>query len=167
MPAPFNPSTIDAYQAIMQGIRVTRPTAIVPASGVSHSLFQNSGPVLLTGLIGRATAAADANAELIKVFIGAAGATDISAVSTTVATMVIGSLFYITGVFATALAIVVGTIPVTQATFRATPMINSIIWPGSTLPLGIVGSVASNLTLSVEWHCFYVPLVPCATVVAL
>jgi len=104
MPAPFNPSTIDAYQAIMQGIRVTRPTAIVPASGVSHSLFQNSGPVLLTGLIGRATAAADANAELIKVFIGAAGATDISAVSTTVATMVIGSLFYITGVFATALA---------------------------------------------------------------
>ena len=33
--------------------------------------------------------------------------------------------------------------------------------------LGIVGSVASNLTLSVEWHCFYVPLVPGATVVAL
>jgi hypothetical protein len=162
----LNPSSFDAYQSVTQGFRVRRATQIVPASGASQNLFLNTGPVMLTGLMGRATAAADGNAELIKVYIGAAGATDISAVSTTVATMVVGSMFYITGVFATALAIVVGTVPVTQATFRAGTMINSILWPGNTLNLGIVGSVATNLTLSVEWDLWYVPLVAGASVAA-
>jgi hypothetical protein len=157
MPQPFTPSSIDAYQTVMQGIRVVRPTQIVPASGVSISLFQNSGPVIITGLVGRATASADSGAELLKLYIGVSGTTDITAASVTVATAVAGTYFLPTGVFATALPMALPSVPTSLSTYRATPFINSIVWPGSTLPLGIVGSVATNLTLSIEWTLWYLP----------
>lgn len=156
----LNPATFDAYAAVAQGFHVRRPSAVVPAAAGSQNLFINTGPVLLTGLVGVTTVPADAGAELLAAYIGASGAVNIAAVSTTIAVAVLGTLFYITGVFATGLVIALPTLPTAIVTSMPVPMINPVVWPCGATPLnlGIVGSVASNLTLSIEWHCWYRPL---------
>jgi hypothetical protein len=168
MPAPFNPASIDAFASVSQGICVRRPTAIVPASGASQTLFRNTGPVLITGFWGIVTAAADANAELLRFFIGASGTTDVSGLTTTVAVAVLNSIITITGVFATVPVITLPTVPTTHASVgRNTPLINAILWPGvGGLVFGVAGTVATNLTLSVNWNLTYVPLDPSAVVLA-
>jgi hypothetical protein len=169
MPQPFNPASIDAFASVIQGMIVRRPTAIVPATGTSQSLFQNSGAVMLTGVWGVVTAAADANAELLRLFLGASGTTDISGLTTTIAVAVKGAIITCTGVLATVPVITVPTVPTTHATFRGTNFINGILWPyvsTGPLALGVAGTVATNLTCSIQWNCSYVPMEAGATVQA-
>lgn len=167
MPYPFNPSSVDATASITMGILVRRSSAIPPSSGASQSLFQNNGPVLITGIWGIVTAVPDANAELLRLFIGASGTTDITGLTTTIAAAVLGSVITCTGVFATVPVITLPTVPTTAVTTGKTPFLNNIVWPYlSTAPLvlGVNGTVASNLTISIQWNLTYVPMGSGATV---
>lgn len=169
MPQPFNPASIDAYASVVQGLVVRRNTQIVPASGAGYTLFQNSGPVFITGIWGVVTVAADANAELLRLWIGATGATDITGLTTTIATLVKGSIVTCTGVFATVPVLTLPTVPTTAVTTGKTPFLNTIVWPyvsTAPLPLGIQGTVATNLTCSIQWNLTYVPMEAGATVFA-
>lgn len=167
MPQPFNPAAIDAYTSVTQGLTVRRPTQIVPASAAGYQLFQNTGAVMISGIWGIVTAAADANAELLRLWIGATGATDICGLTTTIATLVKGAIVTCTGVFATVPVLTLPTVPTSHATFRSTNFINAILWPyvsTGPLPLGLQGTVATNLTCSIQWNLAYVPMEPGATV---
>jgi hypothetical protein len=154
------PSSLAAISSVQIGILVPRAAAVLPATG-SQNLFLNTGPVLLTGLIGIVTTACDATACTVRPYIGITGTTDIAAASGSVASAVVGTFLTITGVFATAMTIVIPTVPQALSTMGHGLMIGQIMWPG-TLNLGIATS-ATNVG-AIQWNCFYVPLAPGAVV---
>ena len=169
MPIPASPSQIDSVATVLQGFCVRRATQVPPASAAGYSLFQNTGPVLITGIWGIVTAAPDANAELLRLYIGVTGTTDICGLTTTIAAAVLGSVITCTGVFATVPVITLPSVPTSHVNFGKTPFLAEILWPylaSAPMPLGLQGTVASNLTISIQWNITYVPLAPGAVVAA-
>jgi hypothetical protein len=156
-------TTLAAIASVNLGLMVSREPEALPLQ-TSKNLFLATGTVLLTGLLGIFTAAADAGATLVKPWIGAAGATDIAAITTTIASYPIGARLTITGVFATAMVQTATKIPASISTMHGL-LINKVIWP-SGLNLGIVTSAADNVLARVRWVVYYVPLEPGAAVLA-
>jgi hypothetical protein len=142
---------------------VTREPEALPLQ-TSKNLFLSTGFVLLTGFIGIFTVPADAGATTLKPWIGAAGATDIAATTTTIASYPVGAKLTITGVFATAMVQTATKIPTSMVTMHGL-MIQKVTWPGG-MNLGITTAAADNTAARVRWLCFYIPIEPGAAVLA-
>jgi len=131
------------------GVHVARATAALPAA--QAALFTiTGGRVLLTGFIGQVTVAILNQACTLKPTSNPTTGTDvdIAAASASVAAKEIGSLFGITGTFATAMNV---------NNAGATPwMTNPVVLPIGTLDL--TPSADNSATGSVKWDVWYIPL---------
>jgi hypothetical protein len=156
-------STLAAVASVNLGLMVARSPEVTP-NVTSKNLFLSTGFVLLTGFFGFVTTLFDAGATTLKPWIGAAGATDIAATTTTLANYPVGSHLTITGVFATAVTQTATKIPISIATMHG-ELINKILWPGG-MNLGITTAAANNVTGQIQWVCFYIPVQPGAAVLA-
>lgn len=139
------------------GIRVDRTAAALPAA--QAALFTVSGGrVLITGVLGEVMVAILAQACTLKLTSNPTTGTDvdIAAASASVSGKEIGSLFGITGLFATAM-----NVNNAGATgFLLTPVV---------LPIGtldITPSADNSATGTVRWSIWYIPLDPLAKIVA-
>ena len=134
------------YLAPRVGQKVTRATAALPQSAAA-AIFNVTGRVLLLGIVGRVTTAIQNQANNTKLTANptAAGAasTDLCAVAS-IANDGVGTLYGITGTFATALqkggAVMLSALPV--------------IVQAGTIDL----DCAASNTGSVAWELFYLPL---------
>jgi hypothetical protein len=156
-------TTLAGITSVNMGLMVARSPEVLP-NIASKNLFLSTGHVLLTGLLGIFMAAADTGATTLKPWIGAAGATDIAATTTTIASYPIGAYLTITGVFATAMTQIATKIPSSIATMHGL-LINKVVWPVG-LNLGITTAAANNATAMIQWVVYYIPLQPGAAVLA-
>lgn len=136
------------------GLQVPRPSAILPASGVSTPFFTVSGGLIyVTSLIGICTAAGDATATTLKFSavpsVGAAN--DMCGASASLASAVIGTIVSVDG---TAI-----TIALQSSGPTATGNIGGMAKCIAVAP-GTINCVTANTngTLAFQWYLSYIPL---------
>lgn len=154
----LNPANVDldVLRAVRLGVRVDRASDTLPAGPAAEAIFNIvGGRVLLTAIVGEVTVAIQNQANNTKLTANPATGTsvDICAVLS-IANKEAGTLFGITGTFATAL---VGA----NAGATVAPP-TPVVLPVGTLDL----DCAATNTGEIKWSLFYVPLDPGAYVTA-
>lgn len=130
------------------GLRVNRPTAVVPATG-NQNLFAVNGRVILKAIVGQLTVAASATATNLKLQGAPTTGTAVDLCANGLITSKeIGSWLGLTGTFSDALVV---------ASAGAGIFFDAA---GIVLSPGFIRAVtdATNTTASVQWTAFYVPL---------
>lgn len=146
-----------AYRQMRFGLKVERPTAIVPQTATA-SIFSVSGRIIITGIVGLVTAAGTATDPLLKLrslpTVGSVA--DLSAATaTTLVSPAIGTIISIDGNPTVIAAISTGAGQILDSS-------------GIVVPAGAVQLTtgASNTTLAIAWTLLWVPLDDGAAVAA-
>jgi hypothetical protein len=143
-----------AYLELQRGQATDRAAAALPQTATGGIFTVAGGRVLLLGLLGEITVIFGGTASNLNLVhtptVGVVGA--LCAVAAT-ASLVVGTLFGITGVPADALSILTAYAPLADR--------------HQVLPAGVIGLQASGSnTGSAKWRCFWLPVDVGATVTA-
>lgn len=143
-----------AYFELFRGQATDRAAALLPQTATGGLFTVAGGRVLLKGILGEITVIFGATASNLNIVhtptVGVVGA--LCAVAAT-ASLVVGTLFGITGVPADAMSILTAYAPLPDRDL--------------VLPPGVIGLQASGSNSGqAKWRCFWLPVDVGATVVA-
>ena len=141
-----------SLRKLLLGEQISRAAAVLPASGVSTPYFTvTGGRVIITSLVGVITAVNDAQLTTLKFSaVPTTGtATNMSAVSASLASAEIGCLLSLDGVIATAL----------QATPAASGAVG-LMTKSQVVAKGTIDAVTATATspATASWKLTYIPL---------
>lgn len=146
---PVLPGAVDAqaYTATLYGFRIDRTTASLPQSTQSALFTVAGGRVIVTGIVGEVTTIIQNQACNTKLVANPTTGTDVDLCAVlSIANKEVGTLFGITGTFATAM---VGA-NAGAGVMCATPVV---------VPIGTIDlSTAASNTGAVKWSIYYTPL---------
>lgn len=145
-----------AYRQMNLGLKVERPTAVVPQTATASIFSVTGGRIIVTALLGVVTVAGSATDPLLKVrSLPTVGSiTDLSAVVATFTSSPTGTILSVGGAPASAM---------TASTGAGTGLDQTLIIPAGAIQLA---AGASNATLSIAWTICWIPLDDGAVVAA-
>lgn len=146
-----------AYRQLNFGLKLERPTAIVPQTAAQSIFSVPTGRIIVTGIMGLVTAAGSATVTNLKLqSLPTVGSVAPISANGLVTSAAIGSIISVDGAPGTAIAVSTGAGQILDSR-------------GIVIPTGAIQIVtdASNATLSVAWSILWVPLDDGATLVAL
>lgn len=150
-----NSSDRKAIAQITQGARVSRAASALPQTAQSALFTVTGGRVMILGIVGEVTTIIQNQANNTKIVANPTVGTDVDLCTVlSTANKEVGTLFGITGTFATAM---VGA-NAGAAVFPANP----VVVPAGTIDL----NCASSNTGAVKWDIWYLPLDDGAVVTA-
>lgn len=144
-----------AYRQMRFGLKVERPTAIVPQTATA-SIFTVTGRIIVTGIMGLVTAAASATVTNLNLrSLPTVGSIANLSAAGLVTSAAIGSIISIDGAPGTATAVSTGAGQILDSS-------------GIIVPAGAIQQTtdASNATLAIAWTLLWVPLDDGAVVTA-